>query len=57
MTAAFSADAGGSGYTYNTVVFTLDGETYIHSILVESPAITLAPGQSKTYTITFAQDD
>lgn len=57
VTATFSADAGGTGYTYNTVVIAFDGEDYIHSVIVESPAITLAPGQSKTYTLTFAQDD
>ncbi len=57
VTATFSADGGGTGYTYNTVVIGFDGETYIHSVIVESPAITLAPGQSKTYTLTFAQDD
>jgi hypothetical protein len=57
ITAAFAADAGGTGYTYDTVVIAFDGETYIHSVIVESPAITLAPGQSKSYIITFAQDD
>lgn len=57
VTAVFAADAGGTGYSYDTVVIAFDGETYIHSVIVESPAITLAPGQSKTYTLTFAQDD
>ena len=53
----FSSDIAGGGYTYNTVVIAFDSETYIHSIIVESPAITLAPGQSKSYNLTFAQDD
>jgi hypothetical protein len=57
VTASFSADPGGTGYTYNTLVILFDGETYVHSILVESPSVTLAPGQSKTYALTFAQDD
>ena len=57
VTATFSADAGGTGYSYDTVVIAFDGETYIHSVIVETPAITLAPGQSKTYTLTFVQDD
>jgi hypothetical protein len=57
VTASFSADPGGTGYNYNTVVIAFDGETYVHSILVESPSVTLAPGQSKTYALTFAQDD
>ena len=57
VTANFSADAGGTGYDYNTVVIAFDSEIYVHSILVESPSITMAPGQSKTYTLTFAQDD
>ena len=57
VTASFTADAAGSGFTYNTLVITFDGETYIHSTLVESPSVTLAPGQSVSYTVTFAQDD
>jgi hypothetical protein len=57
VTATFAADAGGTGYSYDTVVIAFDGETYIHSVIVESPAITLAPGQAKAYIVTFAQDD
>lgn len=57
VTVTFSADVGGSGYTYDTVVIGFDGEDYIHSVVVESPAVTIAPGQSKSYNLTFAQDD
>ena len=57
ITADFFADPTGTGYTYNTVVIAFDGETYVHSILVESPSITLAPSQTKSYTLVFAQDD
>jgi hypothetical protein len=55
VTATFTAT--GAGFSYDTVVIRLGTETYVHSILVESPSITLAAGQSKTYTLTFAQND
>lgn len=55
VTATFTAT--GAGFSYDTVVIRLGTETYLHSILVESPSITLAAGQSKTYTLTFAQND
>ena len=42
-------DATGSGYTYNTVVIRIGSATYPHSILVESPAVTIAAGQSQVY--------
>ena len=42
-------NASGSGYTFNTVVIRIGSATYPHSILVESPAITLASGQSQVY--------
>lgn len=44
-------------YTYDTVCVRIGTETYLHSINVESPSITLVSGQSKTYTITFAVDN
>lgn len=53
--AAFTAT--GAGYSYDRVICYIDGETYIHSIIVEDPNITLAAGQTQTYRITLATDD
>ncbi len=62
--AVFSAT--GVGYTFNrlyVVIGTSDGgggwneETYIHSLLEESPSIILAPSQSRTYRIQLITDD
>jgi hypothetical protein len=44
-------------YSYDHVVIYVDGATYPHSILVETPAIVLSPGQTQTYRITLQQDD
>lgn len=55
VTATFTCTSG--SYSYDTVCVRIGTETYLHSINVESPAITLASGQSKTYTITFAVDN
>lgn len=55
ITATFSST--GSGYSYNTICIRIGTETYLHSAITESPAITLAAGQSKTYVITLVQDD
>lgn len=55
VTATFSCTSG--TYTYDTVCVRIGTETYLHSINVESPSITLASGQSKTYTIVFAVDN
>ena len=52
--AAFSCS---TSYSYDTVVIYFNGETYIHSLVTESPNITLSPGQTQTYRITFSQDD
>ena len=49
--------ATGSGFTYDTVVLAIGSATGVHSINVESPSITLAASQSKSYTLTLAQDD
>jgi hypothetical protein len=43
------------GYSYSKVVLYIDGETYPHSIITESPAITLAPGQTQIYRLTLRQ--
>lgn len=55
ISATFTA-AGGS-LIYNTLCVKVGTATYLHSISVESPTISLADGQSKTYTVTLAQDD
>jgi hypothetical protein len=55
ITATFTAT--GSGITYNTVCVKIGTELYLHSITTESPTVVLAAGQSKSYTITLAQDD
>ena len=49
--------ATGAGFTYDTICLVIDGATHLHSINVEAPSITLAAGQSKSYTLTLAQDD
>ena len=55
INAAFTAAGGTIGY--DRVVVYIDGETYIHSLVVESPNIILSAGQTQTYAITLAQDD
>lgn len=55
VTATFTCTGG--SYSYDTLCVRIATETYLHSINVESPSITLASGQSKTYTITFAVDN
>lgn len=51
----FTATSG--ALTYDTVAVQVDGHTYLHSIQVEDPAITLNAGDYRTYLITLAQDD
>lgn len=55
INATFTATS--PGFSYDTVCVRIGTETYLHSILVESPNIAMAAGQSKTYSITFAVDD
>lgn len=55
ITATFTATGG--GFSFNTICLRIGSEAYLHSITVENPSITLAGGQSKSYTITLAQDD
>ena len=55
ITAAFNAS--GVGYSYDRVILYIDGQTYLHSMMTESPNIVLLPGQTQTYKITLAQDD
>jgi hypothetical protein len=44
-------------YTYNTVVIYFSGESYVHSIITESPNISLSASQAQTYLIDLYQDD
>ena len=55
INATFTAT--GVGFTYDTVCIRIGTATYLHSLLVETPSVTMAAGQSKTYTITLAVDD
>ena len=47
--AAFTAT--GAGFSFDTVVIQVGTATYPHSILVESPSVTVAAGQTQTYRI------
>jgi hypothetical protein len=53
--AAFTAT--GAGYIYDRIVCYIEGETYIHSLIVENPNIALASGQTQTYRIQLVTDD
>lgn len=55
ITATFASS--GSGFSYNTICVRIGTGTYLHSTVAESPSITLAAGQSKSYVITLVQDD
>lgn len=52
-----SFTATGTGYSYDRVVLYIDGETYIHSLITEDPAIVLSAGQTQTYRLSIRQDD
>jgi len=49
--------ATGDGYSYDRIIVYINGETYIHSEIVEDPNVTLAAGQTQTYRIELATDD
>ena len=49
--------ATGAGYNYDRIVVYIDGETFIHSLIVEDPNIALASGQTQTYRIQLVTDD
>jgi hypothetical protein len=53
--AVFTATS--TGFSYDRIISYIDGETYIHSEIVEDPNITLLAGQSQTYRIQLATDD
>lgn len=42
---------------YDTIVLFIDGETYPHSVLTESPNIILLDGQTQTYRLSLNTDD
>lgn len=50
--ATFSATGG--SLTYDRIYVVIGTNTYLHSLLTESPAVTLAAGQSVTYRIQLA---
>lgn len=52
--AQFSAT--GPGYSYDSIYVVVDESTYIHSLLTESPAVTLSDGQLITYRIQLSLD-
>lgn len=52
--ASFTATA---PYSYNAIVLYIDGETYVHSTIIESPNIALSAGQTQTYVVQLIQDD
>ena len=49
--------ASGVGLTYDTIVAYVDGSTYPHSVITESPNIALQAGQVQTYRISLITDD
>lgn len=52
-----SFTATGAGFSFNTVVIRVDNNTYPHSILVESPNVTVAAGQTQTYKVQLLVDN
>lgn len=54
INAAFTAT--GAGFSYDTVVIYIDGQTYVHSTVTESPNITVAASQTQTYPISLQTD-
>ena len=55
INAQFSAS--GAGYSYDRVVLYIDGESFPHSVITESPNITLVAGQTQTYRLSLNTDD
>lgn len=46
--------ATGVSYTFDRVYVVIGTESYLHSLLAESPAVTVSPGQTVTYRIQLA---
>lgn len=55
LVATFTAGVG--GMSYDSICLKLGTELYLHSVVTETPTITLLEGQSKTYTLQLSQDD
>lgn len=53
--AAFTAT--GAGYSYDRIVYYVNGATYPIGVITEIPNITLAAGQTQTYRIQLCTDD
>ena len=53
--AEFSAT--GAGFSFDTVVVQVGSSSYPHSILVETPSVTVAAGQTQTYRIQLLIDN
>lgn len=53
--AAFTATAG--GLTYDSIVTYFVGETYVYSVVAESPSAVIAAGQTMTYRRSLRTDD
>ena len=44
------------GFTFDTVVVVVDSSTYPHSVIVETPSVTVSAGQTQTYRIQILLD-
>ncbi len=55
LVAGFSASGG--DIVFDTVCVRVGGGTYLHSVQVENPAITILDGGSRTYLISLVQDN
>lgn len=49
--------ASGVGYSYDTIVSYIDGESYPHTVITESPNVVMSPGQTQTYRFSLRTDD
>lgn len=52
--ASFTSSTGAS---FDRIVIYIDGELYVHSVIAESPNISIASGQTITYRISLRSDD
>jgi hypothetical protein len=46
-----------SGSSFDRIIIYIDGETYVHSVISESPNISIAAGQTITYRLSLRSDD
>lgn len=54
INAAFTGT--GSGFSFDTVVIYINGETYAHSVVTETPNVIVAASQTHTYPISLQTD-